>query len=148
MRRRMVFASTRRIRPSAPGATLRSLAIVLGLAAPGLASCGQALTNPEDLVIKRYPKDTPFRISLTMRSCSDRCSTYETPECAVAIEGTKIELDVSVAYDERAGTDRSTLTGCSEACGPPVYAHCEVRALGAGTYTVESGGFRREIVVE
>src|SRR5687767_10300937 len=106
-----------------------------------LPSCGsQSITMPEDLPITTYKKDTAFTMTVVLDSCKDICATYETPTCEVEVDGTTIYLQVEVTY-ERDGT------ACAEVCTGQVLAHCDVGALAAGMYTVESGSFKRTIQV-
>jgi hypothetical protein len=106
-----------------------------------LSSCGsQSITMPEDLPITTYKKDTAFTMTVVLDSCKDVCATYEPPSCNVEIDGSTIFLDVEVAYER--GDE-----ACSEVCTGQVLAHCDVSALAAGMYTVESGSFKRTIKV-
>lgn len=118
------------------------LGIVFGaLAFLGLLSCGgDALTMPEDVQITTYKKDTPFTLTVVMKSCADTCATYSDPTCSVEVDGETILLDVEVSY-ERTGDQ------CSEVCSGQVLAHCDVSGLAPGTYTIESGSFRKTINV-
>jgi hypothetical protein len=120
-------------------APLRASALALSF----LFACGgSSLTTPEDLPITTYPADTEFRMTLVMDTCADPCATYEPAECSVSVEGMTIEVDVEVAYEHN--DDGCALTN---QCGGQVLAHCTVRALGAGTYTVQAGSFQRQITV-
>lgn len=114
------------------------LALTFGLA---LSACGgSTLTQPQDLPTNVYPANTPFRMTLVMKTCSDSCATYEAPECTVEVDGTTLLVDASVSYERTGET-------CTERCGAPVLAHCDVGGLAAGEYVVESEGFRRQITV-
>ena len=116
---------------------LRASALALSV----LFACGgSSLTTPEDLPITTYPADAEFRMTFVMDSCADPCATYDPAECSVSVEGQTIEVDVEVSYER---SDEA----CSNQCGGQVLAHCTVRALGAGTYTVQAGSFQRQITV-
>jgi hypothetical protein len=107
----------------------------------GLFSCGgQTLTTPESLRIDTYSKNTPFTLTFVMTSCRDACATYETPECVVEVTDKTITVEVEVPYSREGDT-------CIEVCAGEVIAHCNVSPLPAGTYTVESGSFRKTIDV-
>lgn len=122
------------------GRFLGALALIAWVGLTG-ACGGQSLDTPEDLVIRDYPKDAPFVLTVVMKSCSDRCATYDASRCKVAVEGNQIKLDVSVHFS------RDNSKPCSEVCGPQVIAHCDVGALNPGTYTVVSGSFRKDITI-
>lgn len=114
------------------------LAFTFGLA---LVACGgNTLTQPQDLPTKVYPANTPFRLTLVMKTCSDSCATYEAGECTVEVEGNTLTVDASIDY-ERTGES------CTERCGTPVLLHCDVGGLSAGEYSVEADGFTRQITV-
>jgi hypothetical protein len=124
-----------------PPGTMRSAMIFGALALFGLVSCGgDALTMPEDISIVTYKKDTPFTLTVIMKSCADTCATYTEPSCSVEYEGDTILLDVEIAYDRNSDQ-------CTERCQGQVLLHCDVRGLSAGTYTIESGSFRKTINV-
>jgi hypothetical protein len=110
-------------------------------ALPLLSACGQSLTTPEDLVITTYAANTRFTMTFVMKSCGDACSKYDAPSCNVSVDGHTINVNAHVGYSRNSGA-------CSELCGPEVLAHCDVGPLPSGTYTVVSGGFRRDITLK
>ncbi len=113
----------------------------LGLLA--LCACGgQSSDTPSDLQVTTYPAGEAFTLSLTMQACSDVCAEYDEPNCSVDVDGNTIKVNASLSWS-RQGSDSE----CPNLCGPPKFAHCDVSALDAGTYTVESGQFRKDIVV-
>lgn len=126
--------------------TLCAAALSLVTAA-AVAGCGRSLDNPTGLVIRSYPADKAFTMTLVMTTCSDKCSTYSDAACAVKLEGQTLQVDASIAYSEKDGTDEDSLTGCSLNCGAPVTVDCPVPALAAGTYTVEANRFTTTIEV-
>ena len=123
--------------------TLARLPFVTALAL-SLGGCGGlSVDTPTDLTVTTYPANKAFTMTLTMQACRDSCATYEEASCSVSVDGSTIEVDASVSYSRDVDD-----VECLNLCGQPVFAHCDVPALSAGTYTVESGSFRRTIVVE
>lgn len=109
-----------------------------------LSACGDALTTPEDIPIRRLPANEAFSLTLVMESCSDPCISYEEASCEVDVD----EEDRIIDVDARVGIGSAT-TECRHAlCGPQVLAHCDVPALPEGTYTVEAGSFRQQVFLE
>jgi hypothetical protein len=123
--------------------TLRARLILS--AALALVGCGGlSVDTPVDLQVTTYPANTPFTLTLTMQACRDACATYEEAECSVSVKADNVlEVDASVQYDRTVDEQQ-----CPNRCGQPVFAHCPVPSLGAGTYTVESGSFVRTILVK
>jgi hypothetical protein len=121
---------------------IRRIATIFFLGFAALAaSCGnQSLETPEELLISTYPKDAAFTLTLIMESCRDTCATYQESTCEVEIDGNTIKLSPEVEY-ERSNDE------CAEVCNGQVFAHCSIPALGAGTYTIEAGSFKRTITV-
>lgn len=127
----------------------RSLLFAAASLLTAAAACGgKSLSAPEGLTITRYSSASPIRLTVTMTTCSDRCAQYDPASCAVSVNQGVIELEISVPYGDAEGVDRTDREACSLVCGPPVYAHCDVGMLAAGTYVVRSGAFEKEIVVE
>jgi len=110
---------------------------------------GSVLDSPEHLPRTTYANGTK-QITFVMATCSDTCTLYEEAVCAIELdrENAQLNVEISVAYRDRDDADRSTLDGCGVTCGPPVYAHCDLPALSAGTYRVVAGSFESNIVIE
>ncbi len=127
---------------------LRGPAKLLFVLSFALLSCGgKALQTPEDLPITEYAAGD-VDLTLIMTTCSDVCSEYEPAECETRVEDGVITVNVTVAYADKEGVDRSNTSVCVLQCGPRILAHCRVTGLAAGTYLVRSGqGFERNIIV-
>jgi hypothetical protein len=126
--------------------TLCAAALSLVTAA-SVAGCGRSLDNPTGLVIRSYPANKAFTMTLVMTTCSDQCATYADAACAVKLEGQTLQVEASIAYADKDGTDETTQTGCSLNCGAPVTVDCTVPALAAGTYSVEANRFKTTIEI-
>lgn len=118
---------------------------VLALGLLSLAACGgQSTDSPTGLLVTTYPAGQAFTMSLTMQACSDVCAEYDEGSCSVDVKADENVLDVnaSLSWDRKVSESE-----CDNRCGPPKFVHCAVPALSAGTYTVKSGQFSKDIVV-
>jgi hypothetical protein len=120
-------------------APLHRSALLLAL----LASCGNALTTPEDVPITHLPAEEKFILTLVMETCADSCATYDEPTCDVSVD----EKDKVIEVDACVGFDRGA-ADCRTVCGGEILAHCDIPALPAGTYTVRSGPFSHQVFLE
>lgn len=111
-----------------------------------LAGCGgQTVDTPTDLTRTTYPAGQAFTLSFTMQACSDMCAEYDEPSCGISVNEDDMVIDASPSLSFDRNVDD---VECPNRCGPARFAHCEVPAIGAGTWTVEANGFTRTIVVE
>jgi hypothetical protein len=110
---------------------------------------GTALDSPEFLPRTTFANGSK-QITFIMASCSDTCLSYEDAVCSIELdqESGAINVEVSVAYQERDDADRTSLDGCGVTCGPPVYAHCDLPALPSGSYRLVAGSFESTIVIQ
>ncbi|MBI4820847.1 MAG: hypothetical protein HY791_31570 [Deltaproteobacteria bacterium] len=125
---------------------MKKLSFLSAVLMLGAACGGKELTSPTSMPIDTFAAGD-VRITFVMSECSDSCSEYEASSCSAEVDGETVTFDISVPYDDRAGVDPATLSGCNLVCGPQVIAHCDV-TLDAGHYMVEAGRFSGEIHVE
>lgn len=132
------------MRGSMASHTVRTL-MWAGLLTAATACGGNTISTPEDLPLDTFAADEPFTMTFTMQNCSDGCATYEEGECDVSVdeEDRVIEADPSISFERDVADDE-----CDNRCGPAVFAHCDVPALGPGTYEVRANGFETTITVE
>jgi hypothetical protein len=123
--------------------------ISLSVICAALAACGgPALTRPESLPEDTFLAGQPIELTLIMKSCSDTCSEYDAASCGWSLHDHELDVSVSVPYHDKPGADRTKFVNCGPTCGAPVFAHCTLGKLDAGTYTLKVDAFSAPIYVE